>query len=250
MSSRDRGAPHTAIPAVLSPGPGSRSCADRRAGREGHTFSGGQYLEHDRAVMDSRADHLVTRGYQGLEQVPGGCRHLLSTGQESRSRCPLRLFVRDYALQLSYLPSPSGPLYGHGRWLWIRGSFVPCGAGRSPRRRHQRAEEADLFMEVRADRESETCASPGPWPTLRSGSGACWSAGSAADPAELRHIRRDAVLWQWPGDDRDVWARIPGMITGRRAGSCWSRRASPTGGAWAAGPRSGGRTRRLAPPRR
>jgi Pyridoxamine 5'-phosphate oxidase len=36
-------------------------------------------------------------------------------------------------------------------------------------------------------------------------------------PAELHHVRRDADLWAWPGDDRDVYVRIiPGTITGRR----------------------------------
>jgi hypothetical protein len=36
-------------------------------------------------------------------------------------------------------------------------------------------------------------------------------------PAELHHVRRDAAVWPWPGDDRDVYVRIlPTHITGRR----------------------------------
>ncbi len=36
-------------------------------------------------------------------------------------------------------------------------------------------------------------------------------------PAEFRHIRRDALIWPWPGGDRDVYVRImPDKITGRR----------------------------------
>ena len=36
-------------------------------------------------------------------------------------------------------------------------------------------------------------------------------------PAELEIIRRDAAIWPWPGDDRDVYVRIiPDTITGRR----------------------------------
>jgi transcriptional regulator with XRE-family HTH domain len=38
-----------------------------------------------------------------------------------------------------------------------------------------------------------------------------------AHPAELRHVQRDAAIWPWPGDDRDVYVRIiPDKITGRR----------------------------------
>jgi transcriptional regulator with XRE-family HTH domain len=38
-----------------------------------------------------------------------------------------------------------------------------------------------------------------------------------AHPAELQHVRRDAAIWPWPGDDRDVYVRIiPATITGRR----------------------------------
>jgi nitroimidazol reductase NimA-like FMN-containing flavoprotein (pyridoxamine 5'-phosphate oxidase superfamily) len=38
-----------------------------------------------------------------------------------------------------------------------------------------------------------------------------------ASPAELRLIRREAALWPWAGDDRDVYVRItPDTITGRR----------------------------------
>ena len=86
MSSRDRGAPHTVIPAVLSPGLGLPSCAGRRAGREGHDVSEGPYLEHDRAVPDSRADHQVTRGYESLEQVPGAV-GIYHPQDKNRCRC-------------------------------------------------------------------------------------------------------------------------------------------------------------------
>jgi transcriptional regulator with XRE-family HTH domain len=38
-----------------------------------------------------------------------------------------------------------------------------------------------------------------------------------AHPAELHLVRRDAAIWPWPGDDRDVYVRIiPDKITGRR----------------------------------
>jgi transcriptional regulator with XRE-family HTH domain len=38
-----------------------------------------------------------------------------------------------------------------------------------------------------------------------------------AHPAELEHIRQDAAIWPWPGDDRDVYVRIiPDKISGRR----------------------------------
>jgi transcriptional regulator with XRE-family HTH domain len=38
-----------------------------------------------------------------------------------------------------------------------------------------------------------------------------------AHPAELRHIRREAVIRPWAGGDRDVYVRIiPDKITGRR----------------------------------
>jgi transcriptional regulator with XRE-family HTH domain len=38
-----------------------------------------------------------------------------------------------------------------------------------------------------------------------------------AHPAELQLIRRDADLWPWPGDNRDIYVRIiPDTITGRR----------------------------------
>ena len=38
-----------------------------------------------------------------------------------------------------------------------------------------------------------------------------------AHPAELEHMRQDAAIWPWPGDDRDVYVRvIPDTITGRR----------------------------------
>ena len=38
-----------------------------------------------------------------------------------------------------------------------------------------------------------------------------------AHPAELRHMRREATIWPWPGGDRDVYVRIiPGKISGRR----------------------------------
>jgi transcriptional regulator with XRE-family HTH domain len=38
-----------------------------------------------------------------------------------------------------------------------------------------------------------------------------------AHPAELHHVRREAVLWPWPGGDRNVYVRIiPDKITGRR----------------------------------
>jgi transcriptional regulator with XRE-family HTH domain len=38
-----------------------------------------------------------------------------------------------------------------------------------------------------------------------------------AHPAELEHMRQDAAIWPWPGDDRDVYVRIiPATISGRR----------------------------------
>jgi nitroimidazol reductase NimA-like FMN-containing flavoprotein (pyridoxamine 5'-phosphate oxidase superfamily) len=38
-----------------------------------------------------------------------------------------------------------------------------------------------------------------------------------AHPAEVQVVRRDAVLWPWPGGERDVYVRIiPDTITGRR----------------------------------
>jgi transcriptional regulator with XRE-family HTH domain len=38
-----------------------------------------------------------------------------------------------------------------------------------------------------------------------------------AHPAELRNVQRDATIWPWPGDDRDVYVRIiPDSVTGRR----------------------------------
>lgn len=38
-----------------------------------------------------------------------------------------------------------------------------------------------------------------------------------AHPAELQIVRRGAVIWPWPGGDRDVYVRItPDTITGRR----------------------------------
>jgi hypothetical protein len=38
-----------------------------------------------------------------------------------------------------------------------------------------------------------------------------------AHPAELHHMRQDAAIWPWPGDDRDVYVRIiPATISGRR----------------------------------
>jgi transcriptional regulator with XRE-family HTH domain len=38
-----------------------------------------------------------------------------------------------------------------------------------------------------------------------------------AHPAELEHMRRDAAIWPWPGDDRDVYVRIiADTISGRR----------------------------------
>ena len=38
-----------------------------------------------------------------------------------------------------------------------------------------------------------------------------------AHPAELQNVQRDASIWPWPGDDRDVYVRIiPDTITGRR----------------------------------
>jgi transcriptional regulator with XRE-family HTH domain len=38
-----------------------------------------------------------------------------------------------------------------------------------------------------------------------------------AHPAELEHVRHDAAIWPWPGDDRDVYVRIvPDKISGRR----------------------------------
>jgi nitroimidazol reductase NimA-like FMN-containing flavoprotein (pyridoxamine 5'-phosphate oxidase superfamily) len=38
-----------------------------------------------------------------------------------------------------------------------------------------------------------------------------------AHPAELNHVRRDAVIRPWPGGERDVYVRIiPDRITGRR----------------------------------
>ena len=38
-----------------------------------------------------------------------------------------------------------------------------------------------------------------------------------AHRAELNHVRRDAVIWHWPSDQRDVYVRIiPDRITGRR----------------------------------
>jgi nitroimidazol reductase NimA-like FMN-containing flavoprotein (pyridoxamine 5'-phosphate oxidase superfamily) len=41
-----------------------------------------------------------------------------------------------------------------------------------------------------------------------------------AHPAELQLIRRDADLWPWPGDNRDIYVRlIPDTITGRRIDS-------------------------------
>jgi len=39
--------------------------------------------------------------------------------------------------------------------------------------------------------------------------------------AELEIVRHDAVIWPWPGGDRDVYVRIiPDTITGRRIESC------------------------------
>jgi transcriptional regulator with XRE-family HTH domain len=36
-------------------------------------------------------------------------------------------------------------------------------------------------------------------------------------PAELDHMRHDAAVWPWPGDDRDVYVRIiPDKVSGRR----------------------------------
>ncbi len=36
-------------------------------------------------------------------------------------------------------------------------------------------------------------------------------------PAELHRVQEEAVLWPWPGDDREVYLRIiPGQLTGRR----------------------------------
>jgi transcriptional regulator with XRE-family HTH domain len=36
-------------------------------------------------------------------------------------------------------------------------------------------------------------------------------------PAELHRLQEDAVVWPWPGDDREVYVRIiPSQITGRR----------------------------------
>ncbi len=38
-----------------------------------------------------------------------------------------------------------------------------------------------------------------------------------AHPAELEHMRQDAGIWPWPGDDRDVYVRvIPDTVSGRR----------------------------------
>jgi nitroimidazol reductase NimA-like FMN-containing flavoprotein (pyridoxamine 5'-phosphate oxidase superfamily) len=38
-----------------------------------------------------------------------------------------------------------------------------------------------------------------------------------AHPAELQHLRREAAIWPWPGDARDVYVRIlADTITGRR----------------------------------
>ena len=38
-----------------------------------------------------------------------------------------------------------------------------------------------------------------------------------AHPAELRNVQRDASIWPWPGDERDVYVRIiPDTISGRR----------------------------------
>ncbi len=38
-----------------------------------------------------------------------------------------------------------------------------------------------------------------------------------AHPAELRRLQEDAVVWPWPGGEREVYVRIvPSQITGRR----------------------------------
>ena len=43
------------------------------------------------------------------------------------------------------------------------------------------------------------------------------SAHRVAHPAELRHLQEDAVVWPWPGGEREVYVRIiPSQITGRR----------------------------------
>jgi hypothetical protein len=37
------------------------------------------------------------------------------------------------------------------------------------------------------------------------------------DPAELRRLQQDAVVWPWPGGEREVYVRIiPGRVSGRR----------------------------------
>ena len=36
-------------------------------------------------------------------------------------------------------------------------------------------------------------------------------------PAELHRLQEDAVIWPWPGGEREVYVRIiPSQITGRR----------------------------------
>ena len=43
------------------------------------------------------------------------------------------------------------------------------------------------------------------------------SAHRVMHPAELHRLQEDAVVWPWPGGEREVYVRIiPSQITGRR----------------------------------
>jgi hypothetical protein len=67
-----------------------------------------------------------------------------------------------------------------------------------------------------------------------------------AHPAELEHVRHDAAIWPWPGDDRDVYVRIvPDKIS-----AAGSRAADPRVTTSGAAPRGGPASYRFTAARR
>jgi hypothetical protein len=84
---------------------------------------GAQVPQHDRAVLDRRADYPVTLGHQGLVQALESFgadqpRHA-KRGIGSHSHRPFRIDA------FRHSPSVSQIACGHGHWFVIPGAFVP-----------------------------------------------------------------------------------------------------------------------------
>jgi transcriptional regulator with XRE-family HTH domain len=121
--------------------------------------------------------------------TPAECHQLIATGGIGRIA----------------FATPSGPIVLPVNFAVVAGTIViRTGEGTMI------AGHADEHVAFEVDHIDEALCQG--WSVLVRGQAHC-----VAHPAELEHMRHDAAIWPWPGDDRDVYVRIiPDKISGRR----------------------------------